>query len=223
MLRGNYAGEIALAIAALPQAAKTPSVGPEQVRPVVTDTTGTLIKEGHKLPVVGEVQPQVVSARAAFSSAEAGKPIGPALSDAIPDIEIAPYGKMVRSQGVGQAHHLNQDAAFKSVIKTSDGLAIRLEGNAFTDIGSPHYQAHRSLEAFYNQFRKGGTSYGEVPTNLQYSKALLTSLREAGLTAGQAKEAVRSSIKQRIEAGQLGRIEIPRVPNRINQAKEGLK
>jgi hypothetical protein len=138
-----------------------------------------------------------------------------------PSIEIAPYGEMVRSPGVGQAHHLNQDAVFKSVIKTNDGLAIRLEGNAFTEIGSPHYNAHRSLEGFYNQFRKGGDFYSEVPTNLQYSKALLNSLQEAGLTRTQALDAVRASIKQRVDAGQLGGLEIPRIPNRINQAKPG--
>ena len=45
-------------------AAKTPSVGPEQVRPVVKDTTGTIVTEGPKLQAAGELQPQVVSARA---------------------------------------------------------------------------------------------------------------------------------------------------------------
>ena len=128
---------------------------------------------------------------------------------------------MVKTPGVGQSHHLNQDAVFKSVINTNEGLAIKLEGNAFTEIGSPHYEAHRSLESVYNQFRRGGEFYGEVPTNLQYSRALLNSLQDAGLTRTQALDAVRASIRQRIDAGQLGGLEIPRIPNRINQVKPG--
>lgn len=127
---------------------------------------------------------------------------------------------MVKTPGAGQSHHLNQDAVFNSVIKTNDGLAIKLEGNAITDVGSPHYNAHRSLERFYDQFRnKGGDLYGEVPTNLQYSKALLNSLQEAGLTRTQALDAVRASMRQRIDAGQLGGLEIPRVPKKLGQVK----
>ncbi|TCS37743.1 hypothetical protein EDC30_10335 [Paucimonas lemoignei] len=163
---------------------------------------------------VGMTAEQYAASRATYVETIGAKGVGPS-------IEIAPYGEMVKTPGIGQAHHLNQDAVFKSVIKTNDGLAIRLEGNAFTEIGSPHYNAHRSLERFYNQFRKGGEFYGEVPTNLQYSKALLNSLQEAGLARQQALEAVRASIGQRVNAGQLGGLEIPRIPNRINQVKPG--
>lgn len=53
-------------------------------------------------------------------------------------IEILPHGPMVKTPGAGQSHHLNQDAVFKSVTKTNDGLAIKLEGNAIRDVGSPH-------------------------------------------------------------------------------------
>ncbi|NOT98647.1 MAG: hypothetical protein HOO97_06090 [Sideroxydans sp.] len=144
---------------------------------------------------------------------------GVGANSAGPSLEIAPYGEMVKTPGVGQAHHLNQDAAFRDVIKTNDGLAIRLEGNAFTEVGSPHYNAHNSLEGFFNQFRKGGEFYREVPTNLQYSKALLNSLKEAGLSREEALEAVRASISQRVSAGQLGGLEIPRVPGKLNQTK----
>ena len=98
MLRGNYAGEIALAVAGLPQAArsaaslvdaglsatgnaaaksriaaralareleaaepalaaKTPSVGPEQVRHQIGDTTPTMVREGPKITATGENVP----------------------------------------------------------------------------------------------------------------------------------------------------------------------
>jgi hypothetical protein len=135
------------------------------------------------------------------------------------NIKVLPHGEMLKTPDLGQSHHLNQDAVFGGLIARNDGVAIKLEGNAFTDVGSPHYNAHRSLEGFYNQFRKGGDLYGEIPTNLQYSKALLNSLQDAGLSRPQAMEAVRFSIKQRIDVGQLGGLEIPRVPSKLGQVK----
>ena len=105
MLRGNYPGEIALAVAGLPQAArsaaslvdaglsatgnaaaksriaaralareleaaepalaaKTPSVGPEQVRHQIGDTTPTMVREGPKITATGENVPTSKTARA---------------------------------------------------------------------------------------------------------------------------------------------------------------
>jgi RHS repeat-associated protein len=136
------------------------------------------------------------------------------------DLVTGAYGTLSKNSSIpGQAHHLNQDAAFKSVIPTNQGVSIKLEGNAFSEIGSPHYNAHSSLEGFWNQFRRGGARSGEVPTNLQYSKALADSLRAAGLNPAQVQQALRASISQRVRAGQLGGLEIPRVPGRINQTK----
>jgi len=47
-------------------------------------------------------------------------------------------------------------------------LCVELEGNAFVDIGSGHYEAHKSMEAFGNQYRKGGDLYGEILTIGRY-------------------------------------------------------
>ena len=55
-------------------AAKTPSVGPEQVRPVVKDTTGTIVTEGPKLQAAGELKPQVVSASRLLKYSRASEP-----------------------------------------------------------------------------------------------------------------------------------------------------
>lgn len=49
-----------------------------------------------------------------------------------------------------QAHHLNQNAVYKSSIAPSAGESILLPGNAFTDEGSPHYEAHASLENWWD-------------------------------------------------------------------------
>jgi RHS repeat-associated protein len=145
---------------------------------------------------------------------------GGGVANSADDLVTGAYETLSKNSSIpGQAHHLNQDAAFKSVMPTNQGVSIKLEGNAFSGIGSPHYNAHSSLEGFWNQFRRGGARSGEVPTNLQYSKALADSLRAAGLNPAQVQQALRASISQRVRAGQLGGLEIPRVPRRINQTK----
>ncbi len=132
---------------------------------------------------------------------------------------LGPHGSLKNDLRPGQSHHLNQDAAFRDIIPTNSGAAIKLEGNAFTQPGTPHYEAHKSLEQFWNQFRKGGASYREMPSNLQYTQALKHSLEAAGLPANQVKEAVRYSIQNRIQHGALGGMNVPRIPGRINQVK----
>ena len=118
-----------------------------------------------------------------------------------------------------QSHHLNQDAAFRDMIPTNDGAAVKLEGNAFSEINSPHYKAHASLENFWNQYRKGGAKFGENPTVIEYSKALKKSLIDAGFSNDQALKAVRAATKNRIENGILGGQDVPRIPGKINQKK----
>ncbi|AHE72928.1 hypothetical protein M942_11850 [Enterobacter ludwigii] len=61
---------------------------------------------------------------------------------------LGPHGSLKNDLRPGQSHHLNQDAAFRDIIPTNSGAAIKLEGNAFTQPGIPHYEAHKSLEQF---------------------------------------------------------------------------
>jgi hypothetical protein len=116
-----------------------------------------------------------------------------------------------RTDLAGQAHHLNQTAAFWDVIPSSQGSSIKLQGNILTDAGAPHTRAHQSLEEFWNQYR--GTDI--IPTNLEYTRALQHSLRLAGLTESQVQQAVRAAIRERVEYGLLGGIPVPRVPGSI--------
>lgn len=104
----------------------------------------------------------------------------------------------------GQSHHLNQDAAYRDRTPTNSGAAIKLGGNAFTDPGTPHYQAHKSLENFWNQYRRGGELQGQIPTNIRYTQALKHSLESAGLPSNQVNAAVKYSIQNRLEYGALG-------------------
>ncbi|HFS5770119.1 TPA: RHS repeat domain-containing protein [Providencia rettgeri] len=135
------------------------------------------------------------------------------------DAILGPHGTLKNDSRPGQSHHLNQDAAYRDVIPTNKGAAIKLEGNAFTEPGTPHYNVHNSLETFWNDYRRGGALYGELPTNLQYTLALKHSLQSAGLTARQVTQAVRSSIQNRLQYGLLGGQNVPRIPGRINQVK----
>jgi hypothetical protein len=129
---------------------------------------------------------------------------------------IEPYDVLRRDTSApGQAHHLNQSAAYRDVIPRGEGMSIKLEGNAFTDVGSPHYNAHATMEQFWQPFRETG----ELPTNLQYTQAMRNSLRNAGLSEQQVTAAVRAAIRERVNAGELGGMPVPRVPNRLNQVK----
>lgn len=62
-------------------------------------------------------------------------------------------GDLRKEASPGQSHHLNQEAAYRDVIPTNKGAAIKLEGNAFTAPGTPHYEAHKSFEVFWSQYR----------------------------------------------------------------------
>ncbi|HEX7654202.1 MAG TPA: RHS repeat-associated core domain-containing protein, partial [Verrucomicrobiae bacterium] len=115
-------------------------------------------------------------------------------------LRVEPYDELrADPDATGQAHHLNQNAVYRDVIPKGEGMSIELEGNAFTDAGSPHYNAHASLETFWDQFRPEGARFGETPTNLEYTRALQESLRSAGLSETQVQQAVRAAIRQRVD------------------------
>ncbi|HLY89154.1 MAG TPA: LysM peptidoglycan-binding domain-containing protein, partial [Acetobacteraceae bacterium] len=70
-------------------------------------------------------------------------------------VRVGPYGDLTAElKGTGiQANHLNQDAAFRDLIPRNDGLAVGMRGNAFTEVGSAHYEFHSSLEEFWSPYR----------------------------------------------------------------------
>ncbi len=80
-----------------------------------------------------------------------------------------------------------------------------------TDVGAPHTRAHQSLENFWNLH--GGSDI--MPTNLEYTRALQQSLRATGLPELQVQQALGAAIRERVEAGLLGGMPVPRIPNPI--------
>ncbi|CAM4187288.1 type IV secretion protein Rhs [Bacillus albus] len=136
------------------------------------------------------------------------------------DILIDSYKNLRKNKEIsGQAHHLNQDAAFRDYIPTNDGLSVKLEGNIFKDIDSSHYNAHKSLENFRNIYRKNGDLAGLKPNLTDYNNALRDSLINAGLSEAQVNKAVSEAIKQQINADLLADDFVPRIPGRINLPK----
>jgi RHS repeat-associated protein len=130
-----------------------------------------------------------------------------------------PYGTLSSElAGTGeQAHHLNQNAAFRTVIPRDEGLAIGLRGNAFTERGTPHYMFHQSLESFWDQYRVGGALAGTRPTNAQYGQALQTALEASGFPAAQAADLAALAASQRAAYGLAETTLVPRVPGRLYQ------
>jgi RHS repeat-associated protein len=132
--------------------------------------------------------------------------------------DLGRHGDLKKTTGGGQSHHLNQDAAFKSAIPREDGAAIKLEGNAFSEIGSNHYNAHNSMEGFWNNYRAGGALEGSVPRINDYNRALFESLNTTTLTKGQIRNAMRNARANQVAHGLTKFSDVPRVPGRINQS-----
>ena len=132
-------------------------------------------------------------------------------------METGPHRAMrLRSDVPGQSHHLNQDAAYRNVIPRNEGVAVKLEGNTFSGPGSPHFEAHASLENFWAPYRTAG----DAPTNLEYNLALKQSLEAAGYSPSQAQKLTREAVRNRLNYGLLGGEPVPRVPAPIRQRKQ---
>lgn len=135
-------------------------------------------------------------------------------------METGPYREMkARTDIPGQAHHLNQDSIYRERIPRADAVTVKLEGNAFTEPGTPHYIVHQAQEEFLNQFRRGGVRFGDPPTNLEMTRSVVDALRRAGYTEEQSMALARSAIHDRVKYSLLGGEQVPRIPSRINQTK----
>ena len=126
------------------------------------------------------------------------------------------YGSMKHDDNVkGQVHYLSQDAAFRDVIPGNDGLCIELDGNAFADRGSSHYNAHNSLEQFWDKYRPNGECYRTTPTIAEYNRAY-SSLLDAGLSKSNVAFSVRMAYSQQRQFNLSNKDLVPRIPGRIN-------
>lgn len=71
------------------------------------------------------------------------------------------------------------------------------------------------MEKFWDQFREvtkkypAGPRVGDIPTNLEYTRALKRSLEAAGLSPDQVKKSLKEAIHQRVKYGLLGGMNVP--------------
>ena len=129
------------------------------------------------------------------------------------------YGELKGNLEDGfQAHHLNQNAAYSSVIPKNEGFAIGIRGNAFTEPGTPHYEFHSSLEGFWDQYRRGGDLFGEVPTNAQYGDAVSQALQDSGLSSSEAQRLSNLAAQNRAAYGLSPDDLVPNIPRKIYQS-----
>lgn len=98
-------------------------------------------------------------------------------------------------------------------------MCVDFTGNAFKDIGTPHYEAHKSLEQFWNRYRKNGDLFGMRPTVGEYNLALFNSLQSGGLSRIDAAYAVSRAYSQQRQYGMINSDLVPRIPGKINQRK----
>ncbi|MEB3025544.1 MULTISPECIES: T7SS effector LXG polymorphic toxin [unclassified Parvimonas] len=132
------------------------------------------------------------------------------------EIIVEKYGILRKNKEIsGQTHHLNQDAAFKGVIPSEEGLSIKLEGNILTDIDSPHYRAHEIMEKFWDKYRNVKCLNKQYPTIAEHNCALKESLLHAGLTKRQVKQIMLKVIEQQQEYGLTLDSFVPRIPGKI--------
>lgn len=143
-------------------------------------------------------------------------------ADVAKELPIGQYADLTRQlRGSGQqAHHLNQVAAYGAHIPRDDGLAVGLRGNAFSGVGTPHYDFHASLEDFWQQYRTGGAASTTKPTNAEYDAALRTALQGAGLSRWQAGQLADRAAAERAQFPDLAPDEeVPRIPRRTGQSR----
>lgn len=176
---------------------------------MMLEEAGGILFEHHTgLPLV--INPIDIAQRGTKQGAKSF--IGYTNSDPTHGLVIGKYANISRRADLpGQAHHLNQSAAYRDIIPYQQGVSIKLEGNILTDVGAPHTRAHQSLENFWNLYRGSDI----MPANLEYTRALQQSLRATGLPELQVQQALGAAIRERVEAGLLGGMPVPRIPNPI--------
>jgi hypothetical protein len=143
----------------------------------------------------------------------------PLMRDADGNPVVMPYGQMTGRLPEGyQANHVDQNAAFRSQIPRDAGSSVALMGNAFTDIDSEHYNFHESLENdFWNDYRKDGDSYGELPTCAEYDVAMKSALQKSGFSPEESDSIVLKAQEARATHGLTGESLVPRIPGRLPQ------
>jgi hypothetical protein len=90
-----------------------------------------------------------------------------------------------------------------------------MRGDIITEPGTPHYKYQRSLEQFWDQYRKGGSLESKMPTNAEYGEEVRRALIAAGLFPEQASDLAEQAAAQRVASGLNESDFVPEIPKAI--------
>ena len=113
--------------------------------------------------------------------------------------DVVPYRNAPSGSGA-QANHLNQSALFPNISR-NDGLTVQHPGVASRDIGTAHYEFHRTMELWQDQFRPNGPRYRDKPTVAEYNEALKRSLFDAGHNRQQVDLIMNQAVREQLSNG----------------------
>jgi hypothetical protein len=140
----------------------------------------------------------------------------PALTQAVEQIVTGRYGDLKGTLPPGfQANHLNQHRVYGGFIPRDEGLSVAMRGDILTEPGTPHYIYHRSLEQFWEPYRKGRSLEGSKPTNAEYGDAMRRALVASGFSDAQASNLAAQAAAQRVAKGLSEFDPVPLIPGRI--------
>ena len=140
----------------------------------------------------------------------------PASTNAIEQIVTGPYGKLRGTLPTGfQANHLNQNGVYGGVIPKMEGFSVGMRGDIIAEPGTPHYNYHRSLEQFWDQYRDGGSLEFKMPTNAEYGEAVQRALIASGFSPEQAFDLAGQAAAQRAAYPLSESAVVPHIPKAI--------
>jgi hypothetical protein len=175
----------------------------------------TWILGGPEREIVGPLESAAgaVERSAAEAALQAAKSAG---SRAGEQIATGAYGELRKTLPRGfQANHLNQNGAYGGFIPKNEGLSVAMRGNIIAEPGTPHYNYHRSLEKFWEQYRRGSSLESKIPTNAEYGEAVKQALIASGLFPAQASDLAEQAAAQRVAYGLSESAPVPRIPRAI--------
>jgi hypothetical protein len=198
---------------------KIPSTDNPYAAPAVLEALNwlvALLPGGEAVPLIGATRllEDAAAAAALRAARTAGGALG--LTRAGERIAAVPYGKIRGTLPPGfQANHLNQSTVYEGFIPKDEGLSVPMRGNIITEPGTPHHIYHRSLEQFWDQYRRGGSLESARPTNAEYGEAVRRALIASGFSRRQASDLAAQAAAQRVAAKLSESAPVPLIPKAI--------
>lgn len=134
------------------------------------------------------------------------------------------YSKMSKllSGFAFEANHLNQVAVygkpsvlrlFGKKIPKNKAASMAIEGSIRVR-NSAHWKFHKSLDDFFEPYRRGGALWGQKPTNAQYGEAMQQALLDAGEDLHNATLWASIARAERLFYKFADNAKVPRIPRR---------